>query len=183
MDQTAVKIQILLCNKCLNLCINAVCIQTIFLDQFYSRTGLTKGIINTDLHNLCRCLCRKTVTDCASQTANNRMFLYRNNLACFFGCSNHQILIQRFNRMNINHLSKDAVCCQLPGSLQRLSNLKTCCNNSHVLTLTENNTLSHLKLVVRSVIDHRHSQTAKTDIYRTIMIQSSLYGSLCFHII
>ncbi len=44
----AVFCQIRLFYKCFYFLINALCIQTIFVDEFHCRTGLAEGVIHTD---------------------------------------------------------------------------------------------------------------------------------------
>ena len=41
-------------NKRLYLFIDTVCVKSIFLQKFQSRTRLTESIVDTDLHHLCR---------------------------------------------------------------------------------------------------------------------------------
>ena len=88
--------------KCFDLCINTVCIQSILLQKFQSRTGLTKRIIDPDLHHPGRCFLRKYVTYCTSQSTDHGMFLYCYDPAGLSCRRYDQLLIQWFDGMDVD---------------------------------------------------------------------------------
>ena len=85
--------------------------------------------------------------------------------------------------MDVDNLGVDAVCLQQLGSFQRLRYTQTGGDQRNILAFPQHHALAQLKFVIRVVVDHRHSQTAKPQIYRAVMIDGSLHSGLCLHII
>ena len=111
------------------------------------------------------------------------MFLDGHHFAGLFCRSNHQIFIQRFDGVDVDDPGVDAVCLQQLGSLQRLGYTQAGGDQRNILAFPQHHALAQLKFVIRVVVDHRHSQSPEPQIYRTVMVNGSLHGSLCFHII
>ena len=91
----------LLFYKCFYFFADAVCIKSVFLDQFNCRTRFPERIHNTNLQNRCREFFRKHITYSTSKSTDNRMFFYGNNFSCLFCCCNNKFFINRFDRMDI----------------------------------------------------------------------------------
>ena len=85
------------------------------------------------------------------------MLLNGNNLSGLLCCCNKQLLIQRFDRVDVDDLCLDAVFCQHLSSCQGLGYHETGGYDGQILAFPEGKALADLKFVIRTVIDHRCS--------------------------
>ena len=111
------------------------------------------------------------------------MLLNGNDFSGLFCCLDKKLLVQRFDRVDVDHFCFDAVFCQHLSRCQRLGYHKTGCYDSQILTFPEGHTLSELEFIIRTVIDHRCSQTAETEIYRSHILVSGFHSCFCLDII
>ena len=82
------------------------------MQDFLGRAGFSVDIVDTDLQNLCRSLLAQAVADSASQAADDGVFLNGNDLSGLLCCCNDQLLIQRFDGVDVDDLGINAVCCK-----------------------------------------------------------------------
>ena len=122
--------------KRFDLCINTVCIQSILLQKFQSRTGLTKRIIDPDLHHPGRCFLRKYVTYCTSQSTDHGMFLYCYDPAGLSCRRYDQLLIQWFDGMDVDDFRINPVSCQLFCCFQTVADRKSGCDDRQVFSFS-----------------------------------------------
>ena len=85
--------------------------------------------------------------------------------------------------MDIDHFCIDSVCCKLLSCFKSRCNAKSVCDDGNIFSLTENDSLTKLKFIIRSVIDNRNSKTSESHVYRSLMLVSSSNHSFCFDII
>ena len=111
------------------------------------------------------------------------MLLYCDNFSGFFCCCNDQFLIKWFDGMDVDNLCLNSICCKLLCCFKRSCHAKTICNDSNILTLSKNDTFTHFKFIIRIIINHRHCQTTKSHINRSLILISSFDHSLCFNVI
>ena len=111
------------------------------------------------------------------------MLFYGYDFAGLFCCCNDQLLIQRFDGVDVDDLGINAVCCKFLCCFQSGAYAKACCNDGDILAFTENNAFSELKFVIRSVVDHRHCQTSETKVNRSVVFISCFHAGFCLYII
>ena len=85
--------------------------------------------------------------------------------------------------MDVDDLCLDAVFCQHLSSCQGFRYHETGGYDGQILAFPEGNALADLKFVIRTVIDHRCSQTAETEINRSYILVSGFYCCFCLDII
>lgn len=115
--------------------VDALGIQSILLNQFQRRTGLSEHIVDTDLHDFRRLLLGKDVAYGASQSADHGMLLDRYHFSGLCYRRQHQLFIQRLDRMDVDNLRVNTVCCQKLLRLSRLVHTQSCCKYRDIFSL------------------------------------------------
>ena len=90
------------------------------MEDFLGRARFAVDVVDTDLQNPGGSLFAQAVADSASQTADDGVLLNGNNLSGLLCCCNDQLLIQRFDRVDVDDLCLDAILCQHLSSCQGL---------------------------------------------------------------
>ena len=111
------------------------------------------------------------------------MLFYGYDFTGLFCCCYDQLLIQRFDGVDVDDFCIDAVSGKFFCCFQSGAYAKSGCNDGQVLALTENNAFSELKFVVRSVVDDWCCQTSETKVNRSVVFISCFDACFCFDII
>ncbi len=117
--------------------------------------------MDSDTFNRYRCLLSQALAYSSAKTTDDGMLLNSYNFTCFFGSCNNKLLIQRFNGMDVDYFCIDSVCCKLLSCFKSRCNAKSVCDDGKIFSLAENDALTKLKFIIRSVIDNRNSKTSE----------------------
>ena len=85
--------------------------------------------------------------------------------------------------MNIDHFCINTFRCQLLRCLQTVVDRKSCRNDRYVFSFSKHNAFPKFKLIIRSVIDHRNSQTSEPHIHRPYIFVSRAHRRSCLYVI
>jgi hypothetical protein len=106
------------------------------------------------------------------------MFLNGNNLAGLLCTIYNNIYIKRLDGADIDNLGADSVGCELLCCSESGVNTDTGCYDGNVFTFANYGSLTDLKLVIGSVVDHRNCRTAESDVHRAFVLKS---GTNCWY--
>ena len=59
-----------------------------------------------------------------------------NNFSCLFCSCYNKFLIERFDRMNVDHFRINSVCCKLLSCFQTVTYRKSCCDDRQVFSFS-----------------------------------------------
>lgn len=131
------------------LLVNALAVEFVFCKKSDCRAGLSEDVLYTDFLHWNRAFLCQCIADCASKSSDHGVFFYGYDFAGLFCCCNDQLLIQRFDGVDVDDLGINAVCCKFLCCFQSVAYAKACCNDGDILAFTENNAFSELKFVIR----------------------------------
>ena len=131
------------------LLVNALAVEFVFCKKSGCRAGLSEDILYTDFLHRNRAFLCQCVADCASKSSDHRVLFYGYDFAGLFCCCNDQLLIQRFDGVDVDDLGINAVCGKFLCCFQSGAYAKACCNDGDILAFTENNAFSEFKFVIR----------------------------------
>ena len=103
------------------------------LQEFGSRTGVTKRIANADAVHRDGIILRENGTDGFTKSADDVVLLNRHNSAAFLCRSNDKVLIQRFNRRHVDHACMNALRREQSARLNCLRNKNARRNDRSIL--------------------------------------------------
>ena len=133
------------------LLVNALAVEFVFCKKSDCRAGLSEDVLYTDFLHRNRAFLCQCVADCASKSSDDGVLFYGYDFTGLFCCCYDQLLIQRFDGVDVDDFCIDAVSGKFFCCFQSGAYAKSGCNDGQVLALTENNAFSELKFVVRSV--------------------------------
>lgn len=128
---------------------NALAVEFVFCKKSDCRAGLSEDVLYTDFLHWNRAFLCQCIADCASKSSDHGVLFYGYDFAGLFCCCNDQLLIQRFDGVDVDDLGINAVCGKFLCCFQSGAYAKACCNDGDILAFTENNAFSEFKFVIR----------------------------------
>src|ERR1700760_2405769 len=108
------------CDYLFNGCYSIRSIQAIFFQEFVGRTAFSKGVFCTDILLRGREIPGQRLCDSVTKTADDIMFFCRDRAFCLLDRFQDGGSIERFYRVQIDHLGLDAFFFEDPGGFDCL---------------------------------------------------------------
>ena len=101
-----------------DLSVNALAVQLILVQQCNCRAGLSEYILYADAQYRSRCFLRKCLANCSTKSADDGMLLYGYDFSGCLCCRYDKLFIERFDRVDVDDLCRNAILCKHLGSFQ-----------------------------------------------------------------